>query len=128
MGLLVAALNVYFRDVQHFLELGLLTWFWMTPVVYLYNFAGQAVIDKWGPGAERLVMLNPMTPVITTFQRVIYNPTNFEPVKQQDFSLLLRPTSWYLQNLAISAGFGVVMLYVGFKVFTRLEANLGEEL
>jgi ABC-2 type transport system permease protein len=128
LGLLVAALNVYYRDVQHFLELGLMTWFWLTPVVYLYNFVGEAVIDEWGPGAERLVMLNPMTPVVTTFQRVIYNPTNFSAEKQEEFSLLLRPTSWYLQNLAISAGFGVVMLYLGFKVFTRLEANLGEEL
>jgi ABC-2 type transport system permease protein len=128
LGLLVAALNVYYRDVQHFLELGLMTWFWLTPVVYLYNFVGEALIDQWGPGAERLVMLNPMTPVVTTFQRVIYNPTNFSAEKQEEFSLLLRPTSWYLQNLAISAGFGVVMLYLGFKVFTRLEANLGEEL
>ncbi|MCP3989539.1 MAG: hypothetical protein GY724_10725, partial [Actinomycetia bacterium] len=116
------------RDFQHFLELGLLTWFWLTPVVYLYNFAGEAVIERWGEGAERLTMLNPMIPVVTTFQRVIYNPTNFDPVDQEAFSLLLRPTWWYVQNLAISAGFGIVMLYAGFKVFTRLEANVGEEL
>ncbi|MCP3992983.1 MAG: ABC transporter permease, partial [Actinomycetia bacterium] len=59
LGLLLSALNVYYRDFQHFLELGLLTWFWLTPVVYLYNFAGEAVIERWGEGAERLTMLNP---------------------------------------------------------------------
>jgi len=128
LGLLLSAINVHFRDVQHFLELGLLTWFWFTPIVYVYNFVGQALIDRWGPSAERFAMLNPMTPVVTTFQRVVYNPTNFGPEQQADFTLLLRPTSWYLQNLAISAVFGVVFLYLGFKVFTRLEANLGEEL
>lgn len=128
LGLLMSALNVYYRDVQHFLELGLLTWFWFTPVVYRYNFAGEAVIDRLGPGAERLLMLNPMIPVVAVFQRVIYNPTNFGSEDQALFSLLLRPSSWYLQNLAISAGFGLVFLYVGFKVFTRLEADLGEEL
>ncbi len=128
LGLLLSALNVHFRDVQHFLELGLLTWFWFTPIVYVYEFVGEALIDKWGPGAERLAMLNPMTPVVTVFQRVVYNPTNFSPEEQADFALLLRPTSWYLQNLAISAVFGIVFLYAGFKVFTRLEADLGEEL
>lgn len=128
LGLLLSAINVHFRDVQHFLELGLLTWFWFTPIVYVYNFVGTALIDRWGPGAERIAMLNPMTPVVTTFQRVVYNPTNFSPEQQADFALLLRPTSWYLQNLAISAAFGVVVMYLGFKVFTRLEANLGEEL
>ena len=128
LGLLLSAVNVHFRDVQHFLELGLLTWFWFTPIVYVYDFVGKALIDQWGEGAERIAMLNPMTPVVTTFQRVVYNPTNFAPEQQADFSLLLRPTSWYVQNLAISAVFGVVFLYAGFKVFTRLEANLGEEL
>jgi ABC-2 type transport system permease protein len=128
LGLLLSALNVYYRDVQHFLELGLLTWFWFTPVVYRYDFAGAAVIDRWGPGAERLLMLNPMIPVVTVFQRVLYNPTNFDAEQQAAFDLLLRPTSWYLQNLAIAAGFGIVFLYAGFKMFVRLEANLGEEL
>lgn len=128
LGLLLSAINVHFRDVQHFLELGLLTWFWFTPIVYVYNFVGNALIDRWGPGAERFAMLNPMTPVVTTFQRVVYNPSNFGPEQQTDFTLLFRPTSWYLQNLGISAVFGIVFLYAGFKVFTRLEANLGEEL
>ena len=128
LGLLLSAVNVHFRDVQHFLELGLLTWFWFTPIVYVYNFIGTAFIDRWGPGAERLAMLNPMIPVVTTFQRVVYNPSNFSPEQQADFTLLFRPTSWYLQNLAISAAFGVVLLYLGMKVFIKLEANLGEEL
>jgi ABC-2 type transport system permease protein len=127
-GLLLSGLNVYYRDVQHFLELGMLTWFWLTPIVYRYNFVGQALRDRWGVGAEKFAMLNPMTPVVVAFQRVVYNPTNFDAEQQQSFSLLLRPTSWYLQNLGISFVFGLVILYVGLRVFTRLEANLGEEL
>jgi ABC-2 type transport system permease protein len=129
LGLMLSALNVYYRDVQHFLELGMLTWFWLTPIVYLYNFVGEALIVRWGEGAERLAMLNPMTAVVTTFQRVVYNPTNFDQQQQQEnFALLFRPTSWYVQNLAISAVVSVAFLYLGFKMFTRLEANLGEEL
>ena len=30
----VAGLNVRYRDVQHLLSLGLLVWFWLTPIVY----------------------------------------------------------------------------------------------
>ncbi len=129
LGLLLSALNVHFRDVQHFLELGLLTWFWFTPIVYVFDFLGNELIGKWGAGAERIAMLNPMTPVVITFQRVVYNPTNFTDEQQASFTLLLnRPTSWYIENLAISGLFGVVLMYVGFKVFSKLEANLGEEL
>lgn len=128
LGLLLSGLNVYYRDVEHFLDLAMLTWFWLTPVVYVFDLVAKALIARWGPGADRLAMLNPMTPIVTTFQRVIYNPTNFEPEQQASFEFLLRPTSWYVQNLVISLAFGLVVLYLGFKVFTKVEGNLGEVL
>ena len=128
LGLLLSGLNVHYRDVEHFLDLAMLTWFWLTPVVYVFDQIGDALIERWGTGAERVAMLNPMTPVVTTFQRILYNPTNFDAEQQQAFELLLRPTSWYLGNLAISLGFGLIVLFAGFKVFTRVEGNLGENL
>ena len=128
IGLILAAANVFFRDVQHFLELALLALFWFTPIVYAYDFVGAAIVERWGPGAERLAMLNPITPVVTTFQRVLYNPTNFTPEQQESFALLLRPTSWFLQNLAISGGYALVALYVGFRMFARLERSFAERL
>lgn len=127
LGLLLSALNVYYRDVQHFLELGLLTLFWMTPVVYQYSFAAQALIDAYGPSGERWILLNPLVPVIATFKRVLYNPSNFDD-PSGSFELLMRPSSWYLQNLAVSGLVGLVLMYIGFKVFTRLEANFGEQI
>jgi ABC-2 type transport system permease protein len=129
LGLMLSALNVYFRDVQHFLELGLLTWFWLTPVVYNFQLVGQALIARVGAGGERWAALNPMLPIVITFQRVLYNPLNFDAKQQEGFALMLHRSSlWYLENLGISALFGMAFLYFGFKVFSRLEANLGEEL
>ncbi|MEZ5379865.1 MAG: ABC transporter permease [Acidimicrobiales bacterium] len=129
LGLLLSAVNVYFRDVQHFLELGVLTWFWFTPIVYQYDFVARAVTDRWGLGAERLTLLNPMIPVVTTFQRVLYNPENFDPQVQTDtFGFLMHDGWWFLQNLVIEIGVGLVVLMLGFRVFRRLEANFGEEL
>lgn len=140
LGLLLSALNVYFRDVQHFLELGLLTLFWMTPVVYPYSFAAGAIRDAYGAGGERLLLLNPLIPVIATFKRVLYNPNNFALDENSapdaidylgeggQFEFLMRPSSWYLQNLAVSGTVGIILMFIGFKVFSRLEANFGEQI
>ena len=71
-------------------------------------------------------MINPMTPVVTVFQRVVYNPNNFE---NHEFALLTeKDTLWYLGNLGWTFAFGLGLLLLGFKMFDRLEANLGEEL
>jgi ABC-2 type transport system permease protein len=127
-GLMLSALNVFYRDVQHFLELAFLALFWFTPIVYRYDFIGNALRDQFGVSAERLAMLNPITPLVITFQRVMYNPTNFSLEDQANFELMLRPTSWYLQNLAVSGVGAAIMLYVGLRVFARLEGSFAERL
>lgn len=129
LGLLLSALNVYFRDVQHFLELGVLTWFWFTPIVYQYDFVARALTDRWGLGAERLTLLNPMIPVVTTFQRVLYNPENFDAQTQEEtFGFLMHDGIWFFENLLVEIAVGIVAVIFGFWVFRRLEANFGEEL
>lgn len=128
LGLMLSALNVFYRDVQHFLELAFLALFWFTPIVYAYDFIGNALRDQFGVSAERLAMLNPITPLVITFQRVLYNPTNFSLEDQAKFELTLRPTSWYLQNLSVSAVVAIVSLFVGLRVFARLEGSFAERL
>ncbi len=125
LGLFLSALNVYFRDVQHFLELGLMVWFWLTPIIYPY--AGQA--DKLPIG--RMAMINPLTPVVTVFHRVVYNPTNFERTidNEKTFGILIdEGTLWYVGNLSMAFVVSMGLLLLGFKIFDRLEANLGEEI
>lgn len=128
LGLILAALNVFYRDVKHFLELALLGLFWLTPIVYSFDLVGNGLIGKFGPGAERLAMINPLVPLVITFQRVLYNPTNFGPKDQERFALMLRPTSWYVENLAISGGVALVLLLVGLRLFARLEGSFAERL
>lgn len=56
MGLALAALNVYLRDVQHILATLLVPWFFLTPVLYTHealppgaeNFRWLAVVLEWG--------------------------------------------------------------------------------
>src|SRR5215510_1624868 len=66
LGTLTAALNVKLRDVAHFVELALLAWFWMTPIVYAYELVAQKA-GRW----LILYNLNPVTWVVITFQRAI---------------------------------------------------------
>src|SRR5688572_7282449 len=37
LGVLMAAVNVYLRDMQHLVEIALLPWFFCTPIVYSYE-------------------------------------------------------------------------------------------
>src|SRR5581483_24306 len=73
IGIVLAAVNVYLRDVQHLMEVALTVWFWATPIVYPYmtvaNLFAEHGIPTW------LYRLNPMTPIVLTFQRAIYRET-----------------------------------------------------
>ena len=50
------------------------------------------------------------------------------PEEQAGFEFLLRPTSWYLQNLGLSLAIGLVALYAGLRIFARLEGSFVENL
>jgi len=129
LGLIFSSVNVYLRDTQHFLELLLLAWFWLTPIVYQFDFVAQKLQNRFGEGWERLAILNPMVPVVTTLQRVVYNPAPGTPADPGPFDMMLSfSTAWYATNLLIVGSVGILVLFLGFRVFGRLEANFGEEI
>src|SRR5262249_54518210 len=68
----LSSVNVYLRDTQHLLELVLLAWFWMSAIVYPY----ATVATRLGPHREWWASLNPLVPIITSFQKALYNPSS----------------------------------------------------
>ncbi len=128
IGMLLAGLNVLYRDVSHFLEMVLMALFWLTPIIYPYDLVASRLIERLGPAGEYLMLFNPLVPVVVTFQRIFYNPAAFTPDQQEPFALMLRPTSWYLQNLAWSGLVAAVALYAGMRVFARMEPNFADRL
>src|SRR5438094_1060994 len=74
LALWVGALNVRYRDTQHLLNIGLLTWFWFTPIVYASGFMYQRLQDH-GTWLWLLYLANPMAAIIFGFQRAIYGTT-----------------------------------------------------
>ena len=124
LTLLLSAVNVYLRDVQHFLELAVLAWFWLTPVVYQVVAVQDRVKDLF-----RLYMLNPMAPVVLAFQRAFYNQTTPVNGEGQPVRVLLEyGQGWYLKHLAFTGVLGLVLVLVGLVVFARAEGNFAEEL
>jgi lipopolysaccharide transport system permease protein len=59
---LMAALGVLIRDVQHLLGVGMLLWFYLTPIFY--------DIERIAPDKARLFMINPMA-VLTQAHRAV---------------------------------------------------------
>jgi ABC-2 type transport system permease protein len=120
LGVLLSAVNVYLRDTQHLLELTLLAWFWSTPIVYQYRLVADRLHENaW------IYRLNPVTPIVLTFQRAIYAKT--DPAGAHILPRGVGP-EWYAGQLLGVIAFSLVLFLVALHVFGRLEGNFAEEL
>ena len=113
-----------YRDVGHLLNLGLLVWFWMTPIVYQAGLVQCLLRTEARAGLWNLFLLNPLTPVVLGFQRALYGA----PV--QDGVLVLPDVSvaWQLGVLGIVlAGASRCWRSPG-GLFFRMSGDFAEEL
>jgi ABC-2 type transport system permease protein len=126
LSLLASALNVRYRDVEHLLEIALLAWFWLTPIVYRVAL----VQEEFGgsPWLFRLYMANPMTAVVVAMQRAIFNHPVGTSRGQPRQILPAGGYGFYLTWLGVAAVISVVLLGVGLWTFRRLQADFAEEL
>ena len=69
-SVLLSALNVKLRDMRHLIEVAMQLWFWLTPDRLPLREA-RAAPRRWLHSALR-TSCNPMTPIVLTFQRVLY--------------------------------------------------------
>jgi ABC-2 type transport system permease protein len=121
IGILLSAINVYMRDMQHMLELLLLAWFWGTPIVWYFGLIGSK--------RNGLLLLNPVASVTLTFQRALYGRTRFTDSAGVHRQIL--PNYSILQHLELLGAVAVAacaLLWLAFVVFGRLEGNFAEEL
>jgi ABC-type polysaccharide/polyol phosphate export permease len=105
LGLFLAAVNVYLRDTQQIVDVGLLAWFFLTPIIYS--------IDKLTNPTLRLavMLLNPLAGLIVAYRHVLY--TGDMP------DVLL---------LAITAAESILILVIGAIEFKRLSPAFAEEV
>lgn len=127
MALLVSALNVRYRDVEHLLEIALIAWFWLTPIVYPIRVVQDLLIPRH---LFVLFMANPMTAVVASIQRAIYrHPLVLRTDNHQPYQILAADGyGFYLKWLGIAGATSVVLLAIGLLVFQRMQADFAEEL
>ena len=133
LGIFLASVNVYLRDTQHLVEVLVgAAWFWLCPIVYSYQ---QTVAHRLKlHGIAWLYFLNPMTPLVMTFQRVIYNHmglvrlTNPRIPATYEHLLPNWPASTYVWADGCILGVALVLLLGAMVVFGRLAGNFAEEL
>lgn len=114
VGLALSVLNVYFRDIQHFLAIFLQLWFYASPVIYPIAFVEKAIADS--SALERLPAMtlyrvNPMVGFIESYRALLYD---------------LRFPEWADLGWVTVVSLGA--LGVGWRVFQRFEPRLAEEL
>ena len=112
--------NVRYRDVQHLVGLGLLVWFWATPIVY----PAALVREHLSPALWNLYLANPMTAILSGFQRALYgDPTPSGAAVLPDVSV-----AWVLSLVGAAAVVSVVLFYGAWRLFFRLSGDFAEEL
>lgn len=103
LGLLLAAANVFFRDVAQVLGLVLNAWFYLTPIVYPLS-----LVPEW---VQPLVLFNPLTALVELYRQALLGGT-----------LELPPGTGTLAVLA------VLVLGSGAWLFRRLAPSFVDEI
>jgi lipopolysaccharide transport system permease protein len=112
IGIGLSALNVYFRDIEHFLQILLLLWFYATPVIYPVNYVPQsAEIAGFSLPVESLYNLNPMVHFVQAYRAVFYD--------------LRVPSMPEFTRMIFAAALAMM---IGMLIFRKLEARFAEEL
>jgi ABC-2 type transport system permease protein len=103
LTLLASALDVYYKDVKHFLEVLLNLWFWLTPIIWPLHLVPEKLQDY--------VYLNPFTAFVQAYRDIILD---------NQFPKLL--------ILTILMVTGILVFFLGALVFQKKQRRFAEEI
>ena len=110
VAMMLAILNVHFRDTQHFTTIVLQMWMYLTPIIYPISLVEDAARDI-GDWVLFVYRLNPMEHFVGVFRNLLYD--NRLPS--------LDDTLWVF-------GAAGIVFALGFLIFSRNEKRLAELL
>jgi ABC-2 type transport system permease protein len=130
MAVFLAAVNVYLRDTQHLVEVLVgAAWFWGCPIVYSFQLKVLPYLSRHG--ITWLYLLNPLTPIVLTFQRVIYAKqvadSTIKPFPPEHLLPSWGPMT-YVEMDALVLAASLLFFYLAMLVFGRLAGHFAEEL
>ena len=103
VGSIAVLLNVFFRDLEYILNIIVMMWFYLTPIVYNIDMI---------PERHRFwFYLNPMTGIINFYRDILYYKR--------------MPSFNSFGGIII---YGIIMIIIGYFVFEKLQKNFAEEL
>jgi len=103
VSLPLAALNVYYRDINQIWEITLQAGFFLCPIIYSANLVPSSY--------ALLYSLNPMTRIIESTRKIFYYGT--------------LPAAY---DLAVPLLGGLILMMFGYAIFVRLEPRFAEEI
>ncbi len=103
LGVLLATINVFYRDVQQTLTVVLQFWFWLTPVVYIPATLPQSV--------SRILNCNPMWPFIHAYHGIFLEQT---------------PPEW--STMVYPGLLAILFVLLGAFAFHKLHGEIIDEL
>ena len=114
LALIVAALNVFYRDVEHVLDVGLLAWFFLTPIFWELELLPNKLPLPWGDGGIDIWLLeyrlNPMASLVTDYRYILL----------YDYGII--------RHTVVPLAIGLVCLVVGWYFFRRNAHRFAEEI
>lgn len=128
LALLLSALNVYMRDIEHLVQVVLVAMFFGPPIVYPFaNVASKLGVH----GLVWLYLCDPLVPIVLSFQRCIFGnvaPPVAVATALHPKILPVEGHLWYLALLSAVMAFSIVLFFFAMFVFRRVEGNFAEEL
>ena len=103
LTLLVSGITVYFRDMQFLLNIVLMAWQFLSPVMYSVDMVPEQF--------RGIFNLNPMTPIIVAYRDVLYYKQAPE-----------------LRTFILGTLMGIAMLVIGWISFGKLKKHFAEVL
>lgn len=103
IAFILSAATVYFRDLEHFVQIIIMLMFYATPIVY----SGDSIPDAF----KSIIYLNPMAHIIEGYRDIFYNQV------MPDF-----------KSLGIVFIVSVATCVIGYFIFKKLQKGFAEEL
>ena len=101
--LILSVVNVYFRDLEHTVNVLINLWFFITPVVYPLSIVPEHL--------RIFFYLNPATHIVAAYQAIMYYKT------PPDMAALF----WMFVG-------SLIFFWVGWKIFDKLQRRVAEEV
>ncbi|MBC7237727.1 MAG: ABC transporter permease, partial [Chloroflexi bacterium] len=119
ISLLLATLNVFYRDTGVIMEVLLQAWFFLTPIFYPIQLLPEwrSVFGLAIPVRRLTYILNPMASIIATYRSILYGFI--------DGSAPAAPAWDFFLRTFVTA---MIVFLIGYAVFLRYSSRFAEEV